>query len=323
MPWGASEIFAALSTNAILFASWIVLPAVCIASLRQIVAARRATSDYALYPLEAIELSRATLLCERASNKLEEISRVLSDRTGSLRARYRRRADFRRQHGKELRDLTAYANHLRATIIRIRGEPLKRFKARAHAVSLRFAFMSALAVYGAVFSLLLAVMLLSKPPWLELLAVKYALIGQATQEPLMYVNVIASGFAIAATPLSYLLGRAGLGFGERVQVQLLKEFATPDPKWLFHRKHQDETANDKAIEQHAPDATWPSILGVSPSATIEEVKEAYKLNIKKNHPDRVHGMAAIFKNLAEAETKKLNAAYEEAILSLNFGQIRS
>jgi hypothetical protein len=162
----------------------------------------------------------------------------------------------------------------------------------------------------------------SKPVWMELLSIRYALIGQATREPLLYVNAIASGLAIIATPLSYLLGRAGLRFGERVQIQLLKEFATPDPKWLFHRKHQDgDTKQEKDIQARVPDATWPSVLGVSPSATIEDVKEAYKLNIKQNHPDRVHGMAAVFRSLAEAETKKLNAAYEEAIMSLSLEKI--
>ena len=60
---------------------------------------------------------------------------------------------------------------------------------------------------------------------------------------------------------------------------------------------------------------WFSVLEVSPSATIEEIKEAYKAKIKQNHPDRVHGMAPTFRELAEVETKKLNAAYEEALIS--------
>jgi DnaJ-class molecular chaperone len=54
---------------------------------------------------------------------------------------------------------------------------------------------------------------------------------------------------------------------------------------------------------------------VSETATVEEVKEAYKALIKQNHPDRVQGMSPAFKELAEAETKKINAAYREALNS--------
>jgi len=53
--------------------------------------------------------------------------------------------------------------------------------------------------------------------------------------------------------------------------------------------------------------------------TIDEIKEAYKLKIKQNHPDRVHGMAPMFRDLAEDETKKLNAAYEEGLMMIRLG----
>ena len=58
---------------------------------------------------------------------------------------------------------------------------------------------------------------------------------------------------------------------------------------------------------------WIRILGVSETATIQEVKEAYKTLIKQNHPDRVQGMSQAFKRLAEVETKKINAAYRQAL----------
>src|SRR5438105_484931 len=131
-----SELF---SVNAVLFASWVILPTICIGYMRQIIAARRMSLDFSLRKLEAIELDRATLLYERVCNNLKEIIRLGDDCKGSLRSRYRHRAQIKRQYGKELEDLTAYAYHLRAMIIRIRRRPLQRFRSRAHTVSSRFA----------------------------------------------------------------------------------------------------------------------------------------------------------------------------------------
>jgi DnaJ-domain-containing protein 1 len=62
------------------------------------------------------------------------------------------------------------------------------------------------------------------------------------------------------------------------------------------------------------ESRWFAVLGVLPSATIEEVKQTYKMLVKKTHPDRVHDMSPTFVTLAESETKKLNAAYAEALL---------
>ena len=64
-----------------------------------------------------------------------------------------------------------------------------------------------------------------------------------------------------------------------------------------------------AVEQRA----WFAVLGVSPFASIDEIKDAYKALVKRDHPDRVHNMSSVFKELAETETKKLNAAYAEAL----------
>ena len=38
--------------------------------------------------------------------------------------------------------------------------------------------------------------------------------------------------------------------------------------------------------------------------------------MNQNHPDRVYKMSVAFKELAEAETKKLNVAYAEALACL-------
>src|SRR6266850_1677955 len=161
---GLSELFSGSLVNAVLFASLTILPALCVGCMQQIVAARRIPADFSLRRLESIELDRATLLYERVCKNLQEIDRQGEDFKGSLRSRYRHRAEIRRQYGKELEDLTAYVHHLRAMIIRIRRRPLQRFRSWAHTVSSRYAFSYALALYVVILALLLASVYYSEQP---------------------------------------------------------------------------------------------------------------------------------------------------------------
>jgi DnaJ-class molecular chaperone len=93
---------------------------------------------------------------------------------------------------------------------------------------------------------------------------------------------------------------------------------------IAHLRIEDEAADQRDEYNEEPsqhtdeseEVTCFAVLGISPAATIAEVKEAYKLHVKQNHPDRVQGMSPRFRELAEIQTKKLNVAYEEALLAL-------
>jgi DnaJ-domain-containing protein 1 len=55
------------------------------------------------------------------------------------------------------------------------------------------------------------------------------------------------------------------------------------------------------------------VLGVSPRASISEIKVAYRKRVKECHPDRFAMMDATARKMAEQWTKALNAAYESLV----------
>jgi DnaJ like chaperone protein len=71
-------------------------------------------------------------------------------------------------------------------------------------------------------------------------------------------------------------------------------------------KHPYDFAEDKKSEM------WFEILEVKSSASLDEIKSAYKKKISQYHPDKVSSLGPEFTSIAEQKTKKINAAYEEA-----------
>lgn len=62
-------------------------------------------------------------------------------------------------------------------------------------------------------------------------------------------------------------------------------------------------------------ANWPEILGVSPRASIEVIKSAYRLRAHQYHPDKTEGLGPELKALAERKMQELNMAYTWATRS--------
>ena len=58
---------------------------------------------------------------------------------------------------------------------------------------------------------------------------------------------------------------------------------------------------------------WHEVLEVARSASVAEIKTAFREAMKKNHPDKVAAMSHEFAKLADRKAKEINRAFEEAL----------
>lgn len=84
-----------------------------------------------------------------------------------------------------------------------------------------------------------------------------------------------------------------------------------------HSSSGSSSKNSKSEGSPSPDRNGKmtmqealEILGLKKQASDDEVRLAYRNQIKKYHPDRVADLADEFKVIAESKTKMLNLAYE-------------
>ena len=71
-----------------------------------------------------------------------------------------------------------------------------------------------------------------------------------------------------------------------------------------------EDLNPEWIRAH-----WHEVLGVSPRASIEVIKSAYRLRAHQYHPDKTEGLGPELKALAARKMQELNMAYTWATRS--------
>jgi DnaJ domain len=319
------EEFSAAVVNAILLALWVVLPALLLSYLRQSVLARRLRPDFTLRKSETGELNRALLLYESVRRRLDEMHDGPELPNSLWWTALSRHSDATYQ-GEEFEDLKAHAQHLRAMISRLRSQPLLRLRSWTHSKSAQFALGHAVGVYvvSFVLLLLLAFHIAEQPVWAkELNSNANDVFAWYPFDPrLFYANGIATAFTVTVMPILYWVRRLDLGRAHSVEFCLFKDLANLGPWESIYESetvpdedNSREKDEDKAQDANWMDGDWSRILGVSEPTTVEEVKEAYKTLIKQNHPDRVQGMSPAFRELAETETKKINAAYREALNS--------
>jgi hypothetical protein len=319
--WVPEGELAAALVNAVLLALWAAPLGFVVGYVRQARTARRIRPQFTLRQSEVAELDRAVRLYDQVCRRLEASEQQADTPTRFWRVLFDRTDDVRQAEAEERDDLQAHAQHLRGTIARLRHRPLQRLHAWVHAASAQSALAGAIAAYGAALALAVAVpQAPGQAAWADELnaGARHALAWYPLDARLFYANAVAAGFAVAAAALFYLLRRARLRRDYELEICAFKDLAYSDPRRPAAPSPADQVASEasqwtEANENNANDA-WFAVLGLSPVATIEDVKDAYKTLIKQNHPDRVHGMSPVFRMLAEAETKKINAAYRQALV---------
>jgi preprotein translocase subunit Sec63 len=60
-------------------------------------------------------------------------------------------------------------------------------------------------------------------------------------------------------------------------------------------------------------APWHEILGVSPQASVEQIREAYLRKSEEHHPERVADQGPEARDAAQRMTRKINDAFEQAM----------
>jgi len=191
---------------------------------------------------------------------------------------------------------------------------------------------------AAVASIVIAGVLLLALTLCGLMGVKWALaIGLGGSQFNIYMNYMVfvyiwyTALAFSSIYYSRNLSDQSMGPGWTTWLAVRSKW---DPDFAELRaRYWSETASTsreefrsqgESSEAEAPKAEensvagWRSILEVTPWATVEDVKAAYRQAMKGYHTDRVVGLGEKIQAVAEAESKKLNAAYAEAKRELNF-----
>jgi DnaJ-domain-containing protein 1 len=63
---------------------------------------------------------------------------------------------------------------------------------------------------------------------------------------------------------------------------------------------------------------WFEVLEVQESASIQEIRAAYREKTRQYHPDQVAGLAPEFRATAERKVNEINSAYADAIKAKAF-----
>lgn len=312
--------------NAVVLALAPTLPLIVLAYTWYSLKLRLLRSEFGLRKSELAELNRALLLHNRVCSRIQRLRELSPPRSNFRRALLGGRADIPQEQDSEFEDLQTHAELLETMIIRLRCQPLRRLKRWIGVKSFQSALARTLAAESLV--LLTIIIVLSFYPFgqIGLRAAELVVrIGAGDGWYLMnarafYANAFAAGFGISVAPLFYLGRLIRLRRNYQLELCLFTNLARVDralPIEQTTREDAQDCVRWADVQEAAVE--WRSVLQVSQSAGIEEIRAAYRKLIKECHPDGVHGMSEAIRRLADVETKRLNSAYQQALLAIAAG----
>jgi DnaJ-domain-containing protein 1 len=84
--------------------------------------------------------------------------------------------------------------------------------------------------------------------------------------------------------------------------------------FFWPKKKTGDTAATTARQvASGENAAWHEVLGVSPDASLDEIRKAYEEKSAQYHPDRVTGLGPELRETAIRMTRRINDAYEQAV----------
>lgn len=107
--------------------------------------------------------------------------------------------------------------------------------------------------------------------------------------------------------------------------KIFDEFIKNEARRRTYQRKQEQSYQERTKEnkqsdtsRRKPEEHYYNVLGIKHSASVEEIKKAYKILMTQYHPDKVANLGIELQNLAKKKTQEINEAYNFIRKQRNF-----
>lgn len=128
---------------------------------------------------------------------------------------------------------------------------------------------------------------------------------------LIVVAALALGFVIVRWGISTVEDKSkGIPKSPGRQSNQSEHDRDEDPS---SRQQTKESTRQESPQSDSTAQAWHEVLGVTPAASIDEIRIAYKRKMSQYHPDKVASLGEEFMDIAVNKSKDINSAYKQAM----------